>query len=59
MSHLQPSRHPWIWGMAAWLLFSEVFRSLWPWHGWTERLVLILLFVLEMGTIDHVYGNKL
>lgn len=44
-AHLRPSRHPWVWGMGAYLILSTPLDLLWPWHGWSRRLVVTVLFV--------------
>ena len=44
-AHLRPSRHPWVWGMSGYLVVAQVLDIIWPWHGWSLRLAVAVLFV--------------
>lgn len=44
-AHLRRTRHPWVWGVSGYLVVAQVLDFVWPWHGWSLRLAVAVLFV--------------
>jgi hypothetical protein len=47
--HLRPTRHPWVWGISGYIVASVVLDLVWPWRGWSYRVVGTLLFIGVLG----------
>lgn len=51
--HLRPTRHPWVWGISGYVVASVLLDLIWPWRGWSYRVVATLLFIVAVGVTQR------